>query len=454
MSDTDASRQPPAGAPASGQVTALGRLPFYYGWVVVAIAFVTIGIGVNVRTAFSLLYPPILEEFGWDRGITAGIFSVGFATSMVIAPFLGVALNRFGPGIVMSVGAIVVSASLVLTTYADTQLLIFLSLGCGVVGGAIIFAFTSHAYLLPFWFVRRRGLTTGIAFSGVGVGAILLFPWLQDIIKSDGWREACWAMAVLLLAVVLPLNLAFQRRRPEDLGLKPDGDGRKGPAAAPVDNVVDRAWVERNFSLLSAMATMRFWWASMGLFFGMYIWYAVQVHQTKYLAEIGYTEVVAAYALGMVGLMGVSGQIGLGALSDRIGREWAWTIAVMGFVLSYILLLAMKLSASPVLLWAMVACQGALGYGMATIFPLILAEIFHGPRFGQIFGAFSAIISIGAAAGPWVTGEIYDRTQSYDLAWYVGLGACTLAIAGIWLAAPRKVRLAAGVAAKRARAAG
>ncbi len=443
-----------APAPESPQRPAhiLARLPFYYGWVVVAIAFITMGVGVSVRTSFSLLYPPILEEFGWDRGITAGIFSAGFATSMVIAPFLGVAMNRYGPGIVMAAGTLIVSTGLVLTTYADTQLLIFLSLGCAVVGGSIILAFTTHAYLLPYWFVRRRGLTMGIAFSGVGIGAIVMFPWLQEIIKSDGWREACWAMAVLLLAAVLPLNLLFQRGRPEDIGLKPDGDGRKGPAAAVIDNVVDPEWVARNFSIWTAMGTWRFWFVSIGLFFGMYIWYAVQVHQTKYLAEVGYTEIVAAYALGMVGLMGVGGQIGIGALGDRIGREWGWTIALSGFAVCYVLLLTMNLSTSPVLLWAMVAFQGLLGYGAATTFPSILAEIFHGPRYGQIYGVFSGIISIGAAAGPFVTGAIYDRTGSYDLAWYVALGACAVSITFIWLAAPRKVRLAAGVAAKRARA--
>jgi MFS family permease len=422
--------------------------------VVLAIAFTTIAIGVNVRTSFSLLYPPILAEFGWDRGETAGIFSVGFATSMLISPFLGVAVNRFGPGLVFSTGALVVSAGLVLTTYADTQLLIYLSLGCGVVGGSIIFAFTSHAFLLPYWFQRRRGLTTGLAFSGVGVGAILMFPWLQDIIEAEGWRDACWTMAILLLAVVLPLNLVFQKRRPEDLGLRADGAGRRGPAAPALDNVVDAAWVARAFTLREALRTFRFWAVSSGLFFGMYIWYAVQVHQTKYLAEVGYSETLAAYALGMVALMGVGGQIGLGALSDRVGREWAWTIAASGFALCYILLLVMKGSPSPVLLWAMVASQGLLGYGLATIFPSILAELFHGPNYGRIFGVFSAIISVGAAAGPWITGEIYDMTGSYDLAWYVALAACGLAIGFVWLAAPRKVRLAAGVAAKRARAAG
>lgn len=441
------------GSPEQGK-NLLARLPFYYGWVVVTIAFVTIAVGVSVRTSFSLLFPPILAEFGWSRAETAGIFSVGFATSMVISPFLGVAINRFGPGIVMSAGSTIVACSLVLTTWSDTQFLMFLSLGSGVVGGAIIFSFVSHAYLMPFWFVRRRGLATGLAFSGAGFGSIILFPWLQDVIRDDGWRDACWAMAIILMVLVLPLNLLFQRRRPQDLGLEPDGDGRKPGAAdsgPAIDPIVDHAWASRDWSLKEAMATARFWWLGLGLFFGMYVWYAVQVHQTQYLGEIGYSPAAAGLALGLVGLFGSVGQIGMGSLSDRIGREWGWTLSILGFVLCYGLLLAMRENSSSSLLWAMVAVQGALGYGLSSIFGSISAELFHSRRFGQIYGALGILISVGAATGPWLTGALYDWTGNYDMAWYAALGACGLSTLGMWMAAPRKVRLVSGVAKRRAR---
>ena len=440
----------------------LARLPFYYGWIVVAVAFVTLGVGVNVRTAFSLLYPPILDEFGWPRADTAAIFSVGFATSMLITPFIGVAVNRLGPGVVMATGSALVGGGLVLATFAVGQSLIFLSLGCAVVGGAIILGYTGHAYLMPFWFVRRRGLATGLAFSGAGVGSILLFPWWQDIIREDGWREACLTMALILFVLVLPLNLLLQRRRPEDLGLRPDGERVAQTAskesagsasiksAAVPDTVVDAEWAARDWSLGEAMLTARFWWLGLGLFFGMYVWYAVQVHQTQYLGEIGFSATAAAFALGLVGLFGVVGQIGMGGLSDRIGREWAWTLSTIGFAVCYTLLILMRENPSQILLWLMVAGQGALGYGLASVFGAILAEVFQCRRFGQIFGAFGMIISLGAACGPWLTGELYDRTGSYDLAWWAALGACALSILGMWMGAPRKVRLVSGIAKRRA----
>ena len=118
MNDT-----PNPGRPAAPtQPSIFGRLPIYYGWVVVMVAFTTMAIGVTIRTSFSLLYPPILAEFGWDRGVTAGIFSVGFLASMLMTPFFGAWINRWGPGSLFGVGAVLVSAGLILTTYADTPL--------------------------------------------------------------------------------------------------------------------------------------------------------------------------------------------------------------------------------------------------------------------------------------------------------------------------------------------
>ncbi|HUT51151.1 MAG TPA: MFS transporter [Alphaproteobacteria bacterium] len=430
----------------------LARLPLYYGWVVVAIAFVTMGIGVSVRTSFSLLFPPILAEFKWDRGVTAGIYSVGFLCSMLLSPFIGALIARFGPAPLLSAGAVIVSGSLMLTTAATTQFHLFLTLGTGVVGGSVILAYVSHSYFLPFWFTRRRGLAIGIAFSGVGAGAMVLFPWLQSIIGAEGWREACWTMAILLLAIVLPLNLFFQRGRPEDMGLKPDGDGRAGRKASgpAVDNVVDRAWVDTDWSLVRAIRTTRFWWLSLGYFAGMYAWYSILIHQTKYLGEIGFSTEIAALALGLVGLMGVAGQISLGALSDRIGREFAWVVGCVGFAACYALLLVMKAAPSQAMLYLMVTAQGLIGYGVSAIYPTIMAELFHSRRYGQIYGAFSAISGFGAAVGPWATGALFDLTGDYQLSWTVALGACGISALGVWMAAPRKVRLVSGQAAKRA----
>ena len=423
----------------------LARLPFFYGWVVVACAFVTMGIGVNARTAFSLLFPPILDEFGWDRGVTAGAFSFGFLVSAVLSPSLGRMMDRRGPRVVIEMGVMLMGIGLLLAPLTRQPWHLYATLGVLVGGGSVCLGYTGQALYLPHWFVRRRGLAISLAYSGVGVGSIVLLPWMQGLIVASGWRSSCWALGVVLLAVLVPLNLLV-RGRPEELGLEPDGD--RGAAAAAAgerrSNVVDAAWVAVDWTLPRAVRTARFWWIAVGYFWGLYAWYAVQVHQTRYLVEIGFTPADAAWALGSVSLIAIPGQIALGHISDRIGREWVWTVGCVGFVLCYLALILLRDAPVPALLHLMVVSQGLLGYGLTSVVGAIPAEIFHGRHYGTIFGSLMLASIAGGAAGPLVTGALYDATGSYAVAFWIAIVGAVIAAVAIWLASPRKVRAVAG----------
>ena len=268
----------------------LMRLPFFYGWVIVGVVFVTMGVGVNARTAFSLLFPPILDEFGWERGVTAGAFSFGFLVSAVLSPSLGRLMDRRGPRVVMEMGVGLIAAGLMLAT-AGAPALAALRHPRRDGGRRQRLSRLHRPGALPAQLVRaparpgdeprvlrrRRGLDH---HPSLGAGPH----------RSAGWRAACWALAILMLVLLVPLNLLL-RRRPEDLGLEPDGDRasarRRPPRAA--GNVVDAAWAAVDWTLARAMRTARFWWIAVGYFCGLFAWYAVQVHQTKYLVEVGFS---------------------------------------------------------------------------------------------------------------------------------------------------------------------
>jgi MFS family permease len=419
------------------------RLPFYYGWLIIGIAFVTMAIAVTARTAFSLLLPPLVEEFGWERGLAAGAFSFGFLVSAVLSPIVGRVMDRKGPLIVIESGVVMVAAGLLLATAIANPWHFYATLGVLVGAGANLMTFTAHSQFLPHWFVRRRALAISLAFSGVGVGAVVLLPWLQSIIERDGWRASCWFMGLLVLVVLGPLNL-FVRRRPQDIGLQPDGETQAAASTRAKANVVDPAWVAVEWTLARAVRTARFWWIVLGFTCSLFAWYAVQVHQTKYLIEVGFSPLTAAWALGIVSVVGIPGQIGLGALSDRIGREWIWTVGCAGFAICYAALIALEHSPSPVLLWLMVISQGSLGYALTSVMGPIVAEIFEGPHYGSIFGTLTVALIAGGAAGPWLTGVIHDATGSYRLAFVLAIACCVVSVLAVWIAAPRKVRLVPG----------
>ena len=219
---------------AASSLTRVGpvmRLPFFYGWLIVAVVFVSMGIGVNARTAFSLLFPPILDEFRWERAVTAGAFSFGFLVSAVMSPLLGRMMDRVGPRTVMELGVVLMAAGLLLAPLTTEPWHLYATLGVLVGAGSVCLGYSGQSLFLPNWFVRRRGLATGIAFAGVGVGSIVLLPAMQLVIESAGWRTACWTMGLLVLIVLAPINLLL-RKRPEDMGLRPDGDAAHGRAAA------------------------------------------------------------------------------------------------------------------------------------------------------------------------------------------------------------------------------
>jgi MFS family permease len=267
---------------------------------------------------------------------------------------------------------------------------------------------------------------------------------VQHMIEQTGWRTACTAMGILVLVVLAPINLLL-RKRPEDIGLEPDGDAKPSVSSAkPVSNIVDPDWAGIDWTLKRAVRTARFWWLATGYFGGLYIWYAVQVHQTKYLLDIGFSPSVAVWALGAVSLLGIPGQILLGHISDRVGREWIWTASCIGFGVCFAALIALASFPTVLLVYVMVLAQGALGYGLTSIMGAVVVEIFQGKHYGSIFGTVMLAALAGGAAGPWVTGLLHDLSGSYTVAFAIGIAVSGLSALSIWQASPRKIRAVAG----------
>ena len=226
----------------------------------------------------------------------------------------------------------------------------------------------------------------------------------------------------------------------------PDGARPAAADAARVHpaNVVDPAWAAVDWTPALAMKTARFWWLVVGYFCGGYVWYAVQVHQTKYLVEIGFAPMEAAWSLGVVALAGIPGQIVLGAVSDRIGREIVWSMSCAGFAICYGALLLLAATPSQPLLYVMVLSQGLLGYAVTAMMGPIVAEIFEGKQFGTIFSLLMTSLIGGGAVGPFVTGLLHDWTGNYTAAFAIGVVLSVVCAVAVWFAAPAKVRVVAG----------
>ena len=354
-------------------------------------------------------------------------------------------MDRFGPRGVMELGVALMGGGLLLAPLTTQPWHLYLTIGVLVGAGSVCLGYSGQSLFLPNWFIRRRGLAIGLAFAGVGIGSVTLLPWVQHMIEQTGWRTACTAMGITrpcragadqsaAAQAARGYRPAAGRRRRADRDIgRPAFErrrsrlGRNRLDAAPCD--AHRALLVDLRSATSA---------------GLYIWYAVQVHQTKFLLDIGFSPNVAVWALGVVSLLGIPGQIWLGHLSDRIGREWIWAISCGGFAICFAALIGLKFAPVLPLVYLMIFAQGALGYGLTSIMGAVVLEIFQGKQYGSIFGTIMLAALAGGAAGPWATGLLYDFSGSYTLAFAVGIAVSILSAIAIWQASPGKVRAVAG----------
>ncbi|MEQ9125664.1 MAG: MFS transporter, partial [Alphaproteobacteria bacterium] len=225
-----------------------------------------------------------------------------------------------------------------------------------------------------------------------------------------------------------------------DIGLLPDGVAAPPPAIANED----RPPPSEGPSSREATRTPAFWFLAIATFGMLWNWYAAQVHQTQFLLDVGFDSDMAALALAFVSAGGVFGQIFGGWLSDRIGREGAWSVGCLGFAVCFLcfILLGRNPAAAPneALLWAMVAAQGLIGYGLTAVYASAPADLFQGRNYSTIFGILSVFSSLGGGAGPYVTGRAFDLEGSYETAFMIAIGWCLISTVAMWMAAPRRAR--------------
>lgn len=424
----------------------------FYGWVVVAVAFVCLAIGYAVWHSFAIFYVAILADFGWSRAGTALAFSAFTISYGLTSPLSGFLADRYGARVVVPVGAVVLGAGQILSSMTSEPWHLYVFYGILTASGLNMVGTIVNFTVLANWFSRRRGTAIGLAASGIGVGMLLLVPLLQYIINIAGWRTAYLAMGLIVLAVVPGLALLFYRQRPEDMGLLPDG----GPAALrktasgplPQIKVVNESWAARAWTVSSAFKTPAFWFLFLGFGLGTLSHQSVMVHHVAYLTDREFDPMLGATVVGLVGIFGSLGKVFWGWASDRIGREAVYGLG-MGCMALGIVVLSSVVDSSQIAGVYLYTMVFGLGYGVfAPMTSSIAADLFQGKRFGSIYGVLYIGSSTGSAFGPWVSGMVFDLTRSYTAALAMAVCAAILSTGAIWLAGPRKVRLVPGVAAR------
>jgi MFS family permease len=433
----------------SGGVTALlmnresHRL--YYGWVIVGLGLVSMSFWFGVRSSFSVFYVALLEEFHWSRGESAGVQSVAMLTYTFIAPLVGGLIDRLGPARVIVPGVVLLAIGLVLCSFMENLVQFYLFYGVLVAAGSTCIAIVAYSAILAHWFERKRGLASGIAVSGMGLGTFLLVPLSQGLISCYGWRPTFVVLAGLVMLIALPLNILFLKHKPEELGLQADGvrlaheSGRRGQE--PPGSVAPC----KDWTLKKAIYTRSFWALVAFPFFSLIGVYIVVVHNVRFMVDKGIDPMTAAFIFALAGMSSSIFRIFWGWISDHVGREKAYTAGMISLFLGVSSLLLLDASGEKAFIYPFFVLFG-MGWGAtAPLFMATAADLFKGRIFGLIYGIVEGAMNFGGAIGAWAAGFIFDQTKSYRMAFVLVIAVCFLSCIFIWIAAPRKTKKPGGL---------
>ena len=412
----------------------------YYGWFIVGVSIVSLTFWFGMRGIFSVFYVALLEDFPWSRGGGAGAQSMSLIIYTIMAPIVGVLIDRFGPRRIIVPGILFMASGLILSASINSLAQFYLLYGVLASIGAASIGVVSYTAILAHWFKKKRGAASGLAVSGVGLGAFILVPVSQYFISLWGWRLAFVALGFLALIFLLPLNSLFLRHKPQELGLYPDGvRGGELPERGTLEGM-GSAWSETDWTLRKALRTGRFWALMIFPFCAVVPVYIILVHHVQFLVDKGIEKMAAAFVFAFIGIISSAFRIFWGWLSDSFGREKTYTLGMICMAMGICSLLLLEITGEKNLVYPFVIFLGSGWGATAPIFMSVSADLFQGRGFGAIYGMVEGSIGLGCAFGAWVAGFIFDKTQSYQLAFVLAASLSMVSCLFVWLAAPRKVR--------------
>jgi len=410
----------------------LFKIKVFYGWWIVAacflISFLISGIVVFGFTAF---FEPIAREFSWSYAQISLAISLRGVEVGILAPLIGLVVDRWGPRRMIFGGAIIIGTGLILLSRVNSLVMFYVVLaliafGTSNVGGTVVLTAVAN------WFRRRVGLAMGIMSCGFGLGSLLV-PVIVKLIDIFDWRTTFFILAIVFLSIALPLSLLI-RHKPEQYGYLPDGE-QSNPGIYD-DNSVIRKSYETIISAKEALKSRTFWHIGLAISLQFIAINAVLVHVMPYLSSVGIARSASSLVAMAFPLVSTIGRLGSGWFGDRFNKilvsSGLMAIMCIGMLcFSYIDNERMWLLIPFVILFG-------IGWGgNATNRAVLLREYFGRANFGTISGFMMGMTALCSMIGPFFVGLIFDNWGSYQGAWLIATGLVVIALC-IMATTPRR----------------
>jgi MFS family permease len=379
---------------------------FFYGYVIVASCFCIQSIGIGAYVTYGVFFNQLIDEFGWSRATIAGASSMAFLLMGLLGIVVGRLNDRIGPRKLMTVTSFSFGLGFLLMSQlgAVWQLYLFYGIVFGIGLSSIdVIPMSTTAR----WFVRKRGIMTGIVKVGTGAGQLSMPLIASMLIIRYGWRTSYLILgaAILLLLVSIAQLL---KRDPSQIGLMPDGDAKKA-------NDKPEGGAE-GFSMSEALRTRQLWTICGFSVVIVFCLMSIMVHIVPHAQDIRISATSAASVLALIGGISMGGRFFTGIAIDRIGSKRA---IMCCFVLLIIALVWLQTAQELWMLYVFAMVYGVAHGAYFTAISPIVAEFFGVRSHGVLFGIVAFSGTIGGAIGPVVTGYIFDVTAGYSLAFWL-----------------------------------
>jgi MFS family permease len=373
-------------------------------------------------SGFSVFVLPMSADLGWDRKTLAGALGLGTILGAVTAPFFGRLVDRYGARVMLTATGLGLAVTLLPIAWVRLPLFFYLFYsGARLIDMGVLN--TAATTAVANWFVRLRGRALGLTMAGNAVGVALVTPLAQWIIEGWGWRVAWFIIALAAVLLLTPLAWWLVRRRPEDLGLYPDGDPAP-TAGAPMEPhapaVVARgvragsaaAPLQIDWPLGAALRTWAFWLLVLSGSLTMFAIAGMSFHQIPVLVANGLDASLAAWLVSLYGFGWTFGSVAWGLVAERVPARYALAGT---YLLSGVCMLAVIRihDLTPAILYA--GIYGLVNGGKETVDAVVWADYYGRRSLGAIRG-YSRPLMVGAnAGGGFAAGWAYDSLGSYTV---------------------------------------
>lgn len=364
---------------------------------------------------FSVFIQPMATDLGWSRSVLAGALSAGTVVGALVAPLVGRLVDRYGARLALTASGLGIAASLAAVSGVRSELAFFLAYGLAraIDMGALNIAVTTA---VSNWFVRRRGRALGVAMTGNALGVMLLVPIAQWLIEGPGWRIAWLVLGVgsgLGLAVFAALLL---RRRPEDFGLRPDGDAEVGGLAP------DAPTGEPSWTTGTALRSSAFWLLVVASAAGQLSVSGLTTHQVAVFVENGLSPSMAAAGVSLYGFAWAAGSLVWGLVVERLGARLALALALLLVAVCGVAILGVR---EPIALIGFALVYGLVNGAKEALDAVVWADYFGRDSVGAIRGVSRPFV-VGAGALGSIGGGV-----GYDVAGTYGPAVVTFAVVAL-----------------------